>query len=235
MHSCFRACKYGRIERLDEHRRHKGPANSTGFVVGGPKLAGLALLLCLAAGCDRTSNEDRTPAATLGFKAMVPVDLPIPHVRQQTPVWCWAAVAQQIILASNGPDKTPAQCALVAAANGASAPVCCGGYNSACVSTGSLEQIEGLIYQFTARSSSTAAPADPAKLYAALGSGHAVIVGVTMGGNARHVVVVRGMSFAQSPSGPEPMVHVNDPMQPAPQFVPFDRIAPYWQSAIVVN
>lgn len=43
-----------------------------------------------------------------------PVQLGIPNLPQETQVWCWAAVAQQIIAHSRGAAYTPPQCALVA-------------------------------------------------------------------------------------------------------------------------
>ena len=75
-----------------------------------------------------------------------PVDVPISNIPQDTPVWCWAAVAQQIIMAIRGPQNTPPQCALVATANGAHPGVCCNGYNPACVRTGSIPQIQISFY-----------------------------------------------------------------------------------------
>ena len=45
-----------------------------------------------------------------------PVDLGIQNIPQETPLWCWAAVAQQIIFALRGPNGTPHQCGLVAIA-----------------------------------------------------------------------------------------------------------------------
>ena len=78
-----------------------------------------------------------------------PITLPIQNIPQQTQVWCWAAVAQQIILASQGPANTPPQCALVAMANGANPSVCCSeARNPACVTAGSLQQIQYLIGRF---------------------------------------------------------------------------------------
>ena len=201
-----------------------------------------ALLLAGACAPGASGSEakgDAPPPAnaapSAGYQSMVPVDMPIPNLRQETEVWCWAAVAQQIILASVGPEKTPPQCALVAAANGVSADVCCNGYNQQCVRTGSLEQIQGLIQRFAGRSSQQAGPADPSALYNALAGGHAVVVGMQLSPTTYHVVVVRGMGFAQTPSGPEPMVALNDPMQIYTQAVPFQTIAPYWQTAIIIN
>jgi hypothetical protein len=61
-----------------------------------------------------------------------PVDIPVQNIPQETQVWCWAAVAQQIIMFSQGPKRTPPQCALVAIANNASPQACCSGYNPMC-------------------------------------------------------------------------------------------------------
>src|SRR5688572_2984994 len=66
------------------------------------------------------------------------VDLKIENVPQQTMVWCWAAVAEQIIR-KNG-KKSPPQCALVAMAHGQDPSYCCP-YNDRCAVPGTLSQI----------------------------------------------------------------------------------------------
>lgn len=164
-----------------------------------------------------------------------PVDIPIQNIPQQTPVWCWAAVAQQIIAAVQGPLQTPAQCALVAMANGAPPGACCSYPNPACVITGSIPQIQGLIAQFGGHYSSYAPPTDPMTLYNTLAAGHPVILQIQSGPHSAHVIVVRGMSFVPTPYGTEAVLHVNDPMAIYTQPVPFSQIAPIWMSAIVVN
>lgn len=164
-----------------------------------------------------------------------PVDIPIINIPQETPVWCWVAVAQQIIMATRGPNNTPPQCLLVAVANGKQPGFCCGGYNPACVTTGSIPQIQNLITYFGGRYSTYAPPTDPMTLYRTLGAGRAVIVQLRTGHYSAHVVVIRGMSFVPSPGGVQPILHVNDPMDFFTQPVPFAQIAPIWMSAIVVN
>lgn len=164
-----------------------------------------------------------------------PVDLAIQNIRQKTPVWCWAAVAQQIVLATRGPQKTPSQCALVAMANGVPPGECCSRYNPACVRTGSIPQIQWLIAQFGGRYSSYAPPTNPMTLYRTLSSGRAIILQLRTGQQSAHVVVVRGMSFLPTPNGVQPFLHVNDPMAIFTQPVPFAQIAPIWISAIVVS
>lgn len=173
------------------------------------------------------------PAAAMA-QVPPPVDLPIPNIPQQTQVWCWAAVAQQIIHATVGPARTPDQCALVAMAYGAHPAMCCNG-NPQCVVTGSLPQIQYLIGQFGGRYSSLAPPADPMTLYRTLASGRAVILLVRSGYAASHVVVLRGMSFVPGPYGYEAVLHINDPMRYYTQPVLFSQLMGIWMGAIVVN
>src|SRR4051794_12834935 len=127
------------------------------------------------------------------MRSTPPVDIPIQNILQETPAWCWAAVAQQIILAAAGPQQTPQQCALVAIANNADPGVCCSG-NPACVRTGSLEQIQFLIGRFGRHASMIAPPTDPMTLYNTLASHRPIILHIVSGPGTSHVVVLRGMS-----------------------------------------
>jgi hypothetical protein len=164
-----------------------------------------------------------------------PIDLGIPNISQETPVWCWAAVAQQIINAKVGPNRTPPQCALVALANGAAPAFCCGGYNPMCVRTGSLSQIAALIRNFGGQLSSYAAPTDPISLYRTLSSGRPVILHVRSSFSSTHVVVLRGMSFTPTPFGVQAILHINDPLAYFTQPVAFSQLAAIWIDALVVN
>lgn len=164
-----------------------------------------------------------------------PVNLPIQNIQQQTGVWCWAAVAQQIIAAAQGPGRTPPQCALVEAANGASPGACCNAAGHACVSMGSMQQIEDLIDRFSGHNASYAPPADAMTIYRSLAAGNPVIMQLNSGPQRAHVIVVRGMSFVQTRYGVVPMLYVNDPRAGVSRMVRFDRIAPRWMSAMVVR
>lgn len=164
------------------------------------------------------------------------VMLPIQNLPQETQVWCWAAVAQQIVYSLKGPGGTPPQCGMVAMANGAHPSVCCngaGGYNGnpQCMKTGSLQQIQWLIGQFGGQYSTIAPPAHPNVLFQTLQSGRAIIMQVKTSPFMGHVIVLRGMSM--SPGGA--VLHINDPMSYFTQPVPFQNLMPYWASAIVVG
>jgi hypothetical protein len=163
-----------------------------------------------------------------------PVDLPIPNIMQETDVWCWAAVAQQIIHAVRGPQATPAQCQLVAMSSGVHPGICCGN-RLQCRRTGALAEIANLIGQFSGRPSSYERPADAMALYRTLQSRRAVILHIRSGQTTSHVVVLRGMSFVQTAQGAQPVLHINDPLSYYTQPVLFSQLAPIWIDAIVVN
>lgn len=164
-----------------------------------------------------------------------PVDLGIQNIPQQTEVWCWVAVAQQIIQSSRGPFQTPPQCALAAMAYGIHPSVYCSGMgNPACVRTGSLNQIQYLIGQFGGRFSALAPPTDPMTIYHTLRSGRAIIMAVRSSPFTNHVVVIRGMHWAPTPLGAQPVLLINDPIGFFSQSVPFANIARFWKVAIVV-
>jgi hypothetical protein len=174
--------------------------------------------------------------ALLGFvqpahAQLPPVDLGIQNLRQNTGVWCWAAVAQQIILARRGPNATPPQCAMVAIANGADPNICCSG-DPRCLVTGSLQQIQGLIAYFGGSYSTIAPPANPMILYNTLRGGRPIIMAVQSAPGAGHVTVLRGMRWDPNYGA---ILLVNDPMAVFPTEAPFNQIIGAWGAAIVVG
>lgn len=166
-----------------------------------------------------------------------PVNIPIQNIMQKTQVWCWAAVAQQIILARKGPSNTPPQCALVAMANNTHPNVCCSGAgNHNCIKTGSLQQIQYLIGKFGGSYSSIQPPANFMVIYNTLATGRPIILQVQTGKMSAHVVVLTGMSFVSDGfGGVEPVLHINDPLAYFNQPVPFRNLIPIWISAIVIG
>jgi hypothetical protein len=162
-----------------------------------------------------------------------PIDLGIQNIPQQTPVWCWAAVAQQIIFALRGAGGTPPQCGLVAIASNVSPNACCQS-PTPCLRTGQLLEIQGLILHFGGRYSTITPPANPMAVYQTLASGRAIIMAVQSSPYSGHVVVIRGMAWIQTPMGIQPVLYINDPMGYFTQPIPFISILPYWRAAIVV-
>ena len=186
-----------------------------------------AILVCLVV------SPAPAPRQALG-QVLLPVDLGVPNLTQQTQVWCWAAVAQQIIYWLQG--DSPPQCALVEAANGAPPEVCCVYQNPGCFTTGSLSQIQFLISYFGGSSSSLAPPADPMTVYNTLASGRPIIMAVQNSPFSGHVVVLTGMSWVPGNFGPEPVLHINDPLSWSffGQPVAYVQLLPFWSAAIVV-
>lgn len=183
------------------------------------------LLLGAAAAALLPSTAQAQGSATCGA-----IDLGVPPVAQQSGVWCWAAVAEQIIRWKQG--HSPPQCALVALAYGQGVAPCCGGLPQ-CRVAGSLQQIQYLIGLFGGGASTLAPPTTPAVLHATLAVGRPIVMSVRASPYAGHVVVIRGMRCG--PAGP--VLLVNDPISwgPLTQPVPFAALLPYWQAAIVVS
>ncbi len=208
-------------------------------------------LACVCAGCFSPATSIRpmsrkllsivaaafiaASSSTASAQLPPPVDLGIQNLPQETQVWCWAAVAQQLIMHRRGSAGTPPQCALVAVANGAAPQVCCSGYNPACVRVGSLNQIQFLIAQYGGSYSQIAPPTDPMTLYHTLASGRPIIVHIASGYASSHVVVLRGMAWVPTAWGAQPVLYINDPMAYFTQPIPYQSLVPIWIDAIVVN
>jgi len=186
-----------------------------------PLLLRLLLAALLAAGLGATVRAQVPP----------PVDLGIRNIPQETDVWCWAAVAQQVIVKRKG--RSPPQCALVAMVHGRYPSYCCPNYDR-CTVPGSLGQIQKLIRNFGQRSSSLSPPTDAMSLYRNLRAGHPIILAVRNSPYSGHVVVLTGMTWVQGARGPEAVLHVNDPLLVIPARLPWRDLLPRWQAAIVV-
>lgn len=163
-----------------------------------------------------------------------PIDLGIQNIPQETDVWCWVAVAQQIILASRGPQGTPQQCSLVAIASNTPAAYCCQ-TPTPCRRVGHLTEIQNLILHFGGRYSQILLPTDPMSVYQTLASRRAIIMEVMSSPYSSHVVVIRGMAWAPTPMGIQPVLYINDPLGFFVQPILFSNLLPYWRTAIVVN
>ncbi len=159
------------------------------------------------------------------------VDLGIANVVQETKVWCWAAVAEQVIRRQRG--YSPPQCALVAMVNGRFPSHCCPHYER-CAVSGSLAQIQQLIRNFGYRYSSLQPPSDAYALYRELRAGRPIIIAIRNPDHSGHVVVLTGMSFVDFGRGAEAVLHINDPLLSLPPRLLLRDLIPRWAAAIVV-
>lgn len=144
------------------------------------------------------------------------------------------SVAQQIILFKNGLQNTPQQCMLVEMAYQLIPGSCCVSWPRACVTVGSLEQIQ-LLIQMLGNVPTVQAPPTPRAedVHAALSRNQAVIMHVQSSAYTSHVVIIRGMYW--EPAISEYMLIVNDPLSYFTQPIPFSRIVRYWLRAIIVQ
>lgn len=158
------------------------------------------------------------------------VSLDIRNRLQETPVWCWVAVAQQLIAYSAG--RAPAQCALVASADLVHPAMCCSGYNPNCVHTGSMEQLRFLLLAYGSNASDVImAPRDPRVLHNHLLNNHPMVLQIRSGVTSTHVVVLRGIRLTQN----DAILYLNDPMFIYTQAVPYSRLYPIIVNALVVR
>ncbi len=165
-------------------------------------------------------------------RAVLPsVELGIPNIAQDTKVWCWAAVAEQVIRRRRG--YSPPQCALVAMVNGRYPSHCCPHYER-CAVPGSLAQIQQLIRNFGFRYSALQPPGDALSLYRELRAGRPIIIAIRNSDHSGHVVVLTGMSFADVGRGAEAVLHINDPLASLPPRLLLRDLVPRWAAAIVV-
>lgn len=189
-----------------------------------PLLVLLYVFAALAAGA-------APPAAAQARALPAPVDLGIRNIMQDTDVWCWAAVAQQVIVKRKG--RSPPQCALVAMVHGRYPSFCCPHYER-CAVAGSLRQIQTLIRNFGQRTTTLSPPTDAMSLYRTLRGGHPIILAIRNSQFTGHVVVLTGMTWVNGANGPEALLHVNDPLRVIPNRLAFRALVPRWQAAIVV-
>lgn len=171
------------------------------------------------------------PAAAQMRSLPPPVDLGIRNIMQETDVWCWAAVAQQVIVKRKG--RSPPQCALVAMVHGRYPSFCCPHYER-CAVAGSLRQIQTLIRNFGQRTTTLSPPTNAMSLYRTLRRGRPIILAIRNSRFTGHVVVLTGMTWTEGAQGPEAVLHVNDPLRVIPNRLPFRALVPRWEAAIVV-
>jgi hypothetical protein len=188
-------------------------------------------LFALAAFLALAAPPAAAPAGAQAHGLPPPVDLGIRNIRQETDVWCWAAVAQQVIVKRKG--RSPPQCALVAMVHGRFPSYCCPHYER-CAVPGSLAQIQTLIRNFGQRSSSLGPPTDAMTLYRTLRQGHPIILAIRNSPYSGHVVVLTGMTWVDGAAGPEAILHVNDPLEVIPARLRWRNLVPRWRAAIVV-
>lgn len=165
-----------------------------------------------------------------------PINLRVWGATAEASIWPWATVARRIIAWKHGGlTGAPRECALVAMSQGARPEICCAGPNPACLVTGSIPQIQMLMASFGANSSMMAPPKNPMDLYNILSSGRPMILQINSGTGMSHVVIIQGIEWRETASGPRALLSVGDPMNLFLDAVPFETIASLWMTGFAVN
>ena len=183
----------------------------------------IAVSIAAILSCSRTASPQ-----------FAPIDLGIPNIQQQTPVWCWVAVVEQVLRWKTG--RSPSQGELVSIANGWPPQTCLFPPNpmiaNQCMRTGGLHEIGALLGMFGGGMTSLAPPASPNVIYQQIMNGRAIILALQSTPFTGHVVVLRGIIPAQNP-----LFIINDPMgwNNFSQPWPFSSLIQVWRSAILVT
>ncbi len=168
------------------------------------------------------------------------VYLPVPMIRQTTPVWCWLAASEMVIRYKTW-GKSIRQCEIYEIVHKLPTDACCANPEK-CMRTGGLREIQAIIGHFGGRQSRLAPATDPMQLHRLLSAGHVVVAALMMTPHTGHVVVIRGMDFqpriVKTPKGLEtkmvPVLLVNDPLSFITQRVEYAKLLPHWAASIIV-
>lgn len=154
------------------------------------------------------------------------VVLPVPNVTQNTPQWCWVAVAEMVIRYLHlGAGFN--QCAMLQ--DTYRAPCCV--QPAMCNRPGHMAEIQNLIARYGGRWSSMAPALDPNSIALHLSQNRPIIAFVRLPmQDVGHFVVIRGIR--NTPLGPQ--VLINDPLSWVPSTVSLAQFYQYWQASIVV-
>lgn len=160
-------------------------------------------------------------------RPLTTIDLRIPHIHQETDLWCWAAVTQMITAHFKGLGQTPSQKEIVRMSLGqAPSAAWTQGIPNDGVVPNSDHFIRLIVKLLARRASDWYPPCTAEELYAYLYFGNPVILHMRLVDNLSHVVVVAGIRPTDVRGAFE--VLLNDPARsiPSPFWAHYDAIYP---------
>jgi hypothetical protein len=160
------------------------------------------------------------------------VMLNIPLILQNTPVWCWVASAEMVIRYKNYGNSLQ-QCQMLEIGFQTPSGYCCSNPNN-CMTTGTAQQIQYLVYNFGGRASSLSGPLSEKSVLTTLKSNNPVIAFIKLSpfSNSGHVVVIRGIRFSQDVQ--QAVLTINDPLSYISQETTYANFLQYWQGSIII-
>ena len=149
----------------------------------------------------------------------------VPYEKQDTIVWCWAAVARMVARYYN--VAAPSQCSMLEARYGLP---CCNNPGNICTQIGSIWQIQDLIQGFGLQTSSLGPPSNGWALLNIFKSGRPVVIHLVQG----HFVVAAGMRVIATPQGPLGIVRILDPYYGVSD-IPLPQLYAQWDVALYIH
>jgi hypothetical protein len=160
-------------------------------------------------------------------RPLIPIDLAMPYFRQETDVWCWAAVSQMVIAHFRGTVATPRQKEIARMALGFEHDEHWqNGIPEEAQVANSREFIRLTVKVLSRRVSDWYPPCSAEELYALLYFGNPVILHVHVGGEQSHVVVAAGIRPGQERGTFEVLLHDPAPNIPGPFWAVYAAVHP---------
>jgi hypothetical protein len=158
-------------------------------------------------------------------RAPTSIDLAIPRIVQETPVWCWAAVTQMVVTHFGQATAVPSQREIVRMALGHARDARWqNGIPEEAIVPNDAHFIRLMVRLLSRRASDWFPACSAEELYANLYFGNVVILHLRISETMGHVVVVAGARPADG--GYEILVNDPEPRVPAPFWTRYEAVAP---------
>jgi hypothetical protein len=159
-----------------------------------------------------------------------PVNVDVPLVAQDTPQWCWLAVAEMVMRTRSG--FSPSQCEMLEERDGEAEGNCCDDLRQCARAGTSLREVAAVLEQAGGIHTRYTMAILPAALYGLLSGGLPVVAQISETSGMTHAVVIRGMRYDGLGRA---VLTVNDPGRPAPTEILYDDLAVGWLDSLVVE
>lgn len=183
-----------------------------------------------------------------------PIVLGVPHLLQDTYVWCWVSSAQ-MVLQYRGLNPAVQQCRLLEVGYDLPNGYCCTDGGSRCMRGAQhMFEVQRLVSYAGGVPSKVTLAQDPMSLYSHLMNDRPVIVEIATGPGSSHAIVVIGMRFEDrcgppqcqpNPYGPPfcrpgicaryAFTAINDPFRLNRYELEYGQLLSVWKSALVVG
>jgi hypothetical protein len=165
-----------------------------------------------------------------------PVDIPVPLVKQDTPEWCWLAVAEMIMRQRMGFSQH--QCELMEVWDNFPEGTCCSDVHHCSRHGIDLIEVAMVLERFVHIRTRYTTTIPPFALYSLLQTDRPVIAQIRERNGSTHAVVIRGMHFVRDYSqddGWQAVLLINDPMSSRPHTELYNVFVIGWLDSLVIE